>query len=68
MFNWPKLKFTEKTAIDTKWDMSVATAVETYGSATAVLDEICKEEGFQVFDPIVGLMLLERRDKLNAKS
>lgn len=67
MFWWNKKKET-KPKEDDKWALQVHEAVEKYGSAKVALDEFAKdmcEKNIGIQDPLVCLMLIERKEKLD---
>lgn len=70
--NWFSSHKTEETPKENdKWGITVDEALKKYGSATAVLDALCvdyletKLTGF--FDPVVTLLMLERKERLKAQ-
>jgi hypothetical protein len=68
MFNW-NWKPKPKPEIHSPWNLTVKEAIEKHGSATKVLDALAKDvyPRGTVFDPVVGLMLLERYEKILKK-
>ena len=65
MFGWFKKKegFYPKTP--SKWNITAKEAIKKYGSAKAVLDEYCKDKSIKGdYHPLMWLMLMERREKL----
>lgn len=66
MFGWFKSKPKDKE--NDKWALQVHEAVEKYGSAKLALDEFAKdmcEKNIGIQDPLVCLMLIERKEKLD---
>jgi len=59
MFGW----FTKEEKVSKKWNISLDEALELFGSATAILDAMAADKDFRYPDPIIHLMLMERREK-----
>jgi hypothetical protein len=68
--NWFSSKKEEITKPKGKWDITIEEGLQQYGSASALLDAIAEDYQFPKecwMDPRVELLMMERKERLNAK-